>query len=234
MSADKAAPDASPAPKAGKKKLIIIIAAALVLLLGGGGAGALYLKGKAAKAAAEAAEADGDDSAKKDAHGGDHADAGHPPTFLPLDPFVVNLADKDADRYVQIGITLEVDNALFADQMKGYMPAIRNTILLIIAGKTSRDLIDRSGKEDLAEEIQREAVRPMGIDIAKPMPVKKVAVADDETKGEQDEVPAKGSKADKSHEDDGDEKPAKGKGKGKRKVVPNPVHHVHFSSFIIQ
>lgn len=233
MSADKAATDA-PAPKKGKKKLIIIIAAVLVLVLGGGGAAAFMMKSKAAKAAAEA-DADGGEDVKKAEHGGGgHADAGHPPTFLPLDPFVVNLADKDSDRYVQIGITLEVDSAVFAEQMKGYMPAVRNAILLIIAGKTSRDLLDRNGKEELADEIQREAVRPMGIDIPKPPP-KKVAMAKEGAKGEQDEVPAKAEKVDKAEkadkEDAGDdEKPVK----KKKKVVPNPIHHVNFSSFIIQ
>ena len=30
------------------------------------------------------------------------------PTFVPLDPFTVNLADRDADRYAQIGVTLEL------------------------------------------------------------------------------------------------------------------------------
>ena len=234
MSAEKAAPDA-PAAKAGKKKLVIIVAAVLVLVLGGGGAAVYVMKSKAAAKAAAEAEADGGEEAKKAEHGGGgHADAAHPPTFLPLDPFVVNLADKDSDRYVQIGITLEVDNALFADQMKGYMPAIRNTILLIIAGKTSRDLLDRHGKVDLADEIQREAVRPMGIDI--PVPPKKMVAALEAGKGEQDEVAAKDEKAEqaektgKVEKDDDTDKP-----KTKKKAaVPNPIHHVHFSSFIIQ
>ncbi|MCK7493223.1 MAG: flagellar basal body-associated FliL family protein [Comamonadaceae bacterium] len=28
---------------------------------------------------------------------------------MPLDPFTVNLADRDAERYAQVGITLEVE-----------------------------------------------------------------------------------------------------------------------------
>ena len=93
------------------------------------------------------------------------------PVFLPLDPFIVNLADKDVDRYAQIGITLELESTVFADQVKAYMPAVRNAILLILAQKTSRELLGRSGKEELAEEIMREAVRPMGIEILAPEPV---------------------------------------------------------------
>ena len=101
----------------------------------------------------------------------------HPPTFLPLDPFVVNLADRDADRYAQVGITLELDSPAFADQIKAYMPAIRNAVLMILAQKTSRELLDREGKEQLAAEIQREAVRPMGIVIAAPAATATTAAA---------------------------------------------------------
>ena len=30
------------------------------------------------------------------------------PAFVPLDPFTVNLADREAERYAQVGITLEL------------------------------------------------------------------------------------------------------------------------------
>lgn len=156
------AADAAPqAPAKGKKKLILIIVAALlVLLLAGGGATVFVLKKRAAEAAAEAGE-DGAAGAAADkaAHHG-------PPIFVPLEPFVVNLADKEQDRYAQIGLTLEVEDAKFAEEMKLYMPAIRNAILMILAHKQAAELLDRSGKEALAAEIMREAVRPMGIEIA--------------------------------------------------------------------
>jgi hypothetical protein len=50
--------------------------------------------------------------------------------FVPLDPFTVNLADRDAERYAQIGVTLEIEDAKVGDQIKAYMPAIRNNILM--------------------------------------------------------------------------------------------------------
>ena len=93
-------------PAKGKKKLIIIIAAVLLLAVAGGGGAVFYMKKKAAEAAA-AAEAEGD-SEDAGAHGkkkdAKH-DVSHVPTFLPLEPFIVNLADKETDRYAQIGIT---------------------------------------------------------------------------------------------------------------------------------
>ena len=47
------------------------------------------------------------------------------------------------------------------------MPAIRNAILMILAHKTSHELLERAGKEQLAAEILRETVRPLGITIAR-------------------------------------------------------------------
>lgn len=163
-----AAPAGDAPAKKGSKKLIIIIAAVVLLLVAGGGA-ALFLMKK--NAAAEGDEADAADGAHAPAAA--HApapkprkhDAAHPPTYVALDPFVVNLADRDSERYAQIGMTLEVDDPKFAEEMKGYMPAIRNAVLMILAHKTSTELLEREGKEKLAEEVMREAVRPMGIEI---------------------------------------------------------------------
>ena len=202
-------------PKSGKKKkLIVIIAAVLVLVLAGGGTTVFMLKKKAAAAAAAEEAADEDGSAKP-AHSA--AKDGHrtPPTFLPMDPFVVNLADREADRFAQIGITLEVDDAKFAEEMKAYMPAIRNGILMVLAHKTSQQLLERSGKEALAAEIMREAVRPMGIEVEDAAEAATDAVAKDSAKTEAEETP----KAKKKH---------------KKAAEHNPVQKVHFSSFIIQ
>ena len=107
-------------PQSGKKKkLIIILAAVLVLALAGGGGTVYWLKKKAADAAA-AAEAADDEGGAKPAHAAAKGGRRTPPLFLPLDPFVVNLADREADRFAQIGITLEVDDAKFAEEMKAH------------------------------------------------------------------------------------------------------------------
>ena len=87
------------------------------------------------------------------------------PVFVPLDPFVVNLSDREADRFAQVGITLEVADAHVGDEIKAYMPAIRNNVLLLLAHKTSAELMEHEGKEQLAREVRREALRPMGFDL---------------------------------------------------------------------
>ena len=220
MSAAAAAPppDAGAAvpAKKGKKKLIIMIVAALLVVLAGGGGAAVYFKKKAAAAAA--AEEGAEEAGAAGEHKVAKRDPKHPPTFLPLDPFVVNLADKDADRYAQIGITLELQDLKFADELKLYMPAIRNGILMILAHKTSGELLERSGKELLAQQVQREAARTMGIDVAEPEAVTETKPAD--------------APATEEGDDEVEKKPKK---KAKKTVVePNPIVHVHFSNFIIQ
>jgi flagellar FliL protein len=199
-------------PKKGKKKLIVILAVVLLLALAGGGGAVFFMKKKAADAAAAAEDDDGErEAAEAAARRKEHA-AKHPPVFVPLEPFVVNLSDKESDRYAQIGVTLEVEDLKFAEEMKAYMPAIRNGILMVLSHKTSAQLLSREGKIALAKEIMREAVLPLGIEI------KETAAVVEPTDDEEEE-----------DEEDGAPKKAK-----KRAAPVNPVKHVHFSNFIVQ
>ena len=202
MSAPAAAADAPP-PAKGKKKLIIIIAAVAVVLAGGGG-GAVFMMKKKAAAEAEAEEGgEGQAPAKAAAK----HDPKAVPVFVPLEPFTVNLADRDAERFAQVGITLEVDDAKTGDQMKAYMPAIRNNILMALADRTAGELMTREGKAKLSEKIKVETSRALGVEIEEEDP--EAAEADD--------------------------KPAKKKKKKAKKAAPElPVKAVHFSNFIIQ
>lgn len=205
MSAPAAAPAGDAAPKAGKKKLIIIIAAVVLLVAIGGGA-FFFMKKKAAD---EEAAAEGDEPVahveKKPKKEKKKADKHALPVFVPLDPFVVNLADREADRYAQIGITLEVDDPKAGDEIKAYLPAIRNNILLLLSHKTSAELMGADGKEKLARQLRREAVLPMGIEL--------------EDEDEVEEAPQPGKKKKRRQYDSLDD---------------SPVKQVHFSSFIIQ
>ena len=202
--------------KKGKKKLIVMLAVALLVVLAGGGGAVFLMKKKAHDA--EAAQGD-EAGAPVAEHASPKHDAKHPPTFLPLDPFVVNLADKGAERYAQIGITLEIEDAKFADEMKAYMPAIRNGILMILAHKTSDELLERAGKEKVAGQVQREAARAMGIEIEEP--------------DEEDDGAAATPKA--GDEEPAPKKSAKKKAKARKaKAEANPIRRVHFSNFIIQ
>jgi flagellar FliL protein len=157
--------DAQPAGK-GKKRLILIAAGlVLVLLLGGGGAAAWWMMQSEAGAAedAEVADADAEEIAEAKAARKKN-DRKHAPVFLPLEMFTVNLADREAERYAQVGVTLEVGDAKTSDQLKAYMPVIRNDILMLLAHKKAAELQERSGKLELARQIRRAALKPLGED----------------------------------------------------------------------
>jgi flagellar FliL protein len=196
MSAAAAAPAAEAAPKKGKKKLIIIIVAVVLLLVVAGGAAVFMMKKKAAdEAAAAAAEDGGEDTAhvEKKAKKEHKKDDKHTaPTFVPV------------DRFAQIGITLQVDDPHASEEIKAYLPAIRNNILLLLSRKTSQELAGAEGKEKLARQVLRAAVLPMGIEL--------------EDEDEAEAAPA-GTKK---------------KGKHRDTVDDAPIKAVQFSSFIIQ
>jgi flagellar FliL protein len=153
---------AAPPAAKGKKKLIVIVAVALVLLAGAAAAAFVVMQQRAAAAAAEGEEGDEADHANAEETLAARRDPKVVPTFVALDPFTVNLADREAERYAQIGITLELRDAKATDRIKAYMPAIRNNVLMVLAHKTSQQLVEREGKEQLAAEVLRESLRPLG------------------------------------------------------------------------
>jgi flagellar FliL protein len=207
-----AAADAAPAGKkpGGKKKLVLMVAVAAIVL-GGAGVGALVFMKKQRAAAEAAAAADEGDSDATPAKAAKKREKGEKPVFVPMDPFVVNLADHEADRYAQIGITLEVPDEKSSEEIKTYLPAIRNNILLLLAHKSSSDLAGGDGKVLLARQIRREALKAMGEDAGDDI------VAPSAT--DEASAPAAGARK-----------------KTKHRGIPEdaPVRSVQFSSFIIQ
>jgi flagellar FliL protein len=179
------------APAKSKKMLIIVVVAVLVLVLAAAG-GWFYIS----KQRAAAEEGDGEPTTSTKAAG--------PPTFLPLDNMVVNLADPGGEKVAQVGITLEIVNAQGVDMVKVYLPAIRSGILLLISQRTAEELLRREGKEKLAQDILLEASKPFGGGA-----------------GAHDSEAAEGKKPVKK-------KTAKGG------HDENPVRAVLFSSFIVQ
>ena len=147
--------------KAGKKKLIVMLVIVLLVLGAVGGGVVFWLKSKQA-----AAQVDDDESAEAsadDAKAARRRDPKAVPVFVALENFTINLADRDAERYAQIGISLELADAKAGDRIKAFMPAIRNNILMVLAHKQASELLERSGKEKLADEVLRETERALGL-----------------------------------------------------------------------
>ena len=218
MSAAAAAADAPAGKKPGGKKKLVLMLAVAAIVLGGGGVGALvYMKKQ--KAAAEAAAADGDDSDAAAPAKVEQKKKGEKPVFVPMDAFVVNLADHEADRYAQIGITLEVPDEKVSEEIKTYLPAIRNNILLLLAHKSSSDLAGGDGKVLLAKQIRHEALKAMGEDVDD----------DDAGAGAEAAAPAVADAASST------DVPVKKKKKHQKVASEDaPIRSVQFSSFIIQ
>ena len=189
----------APAP-AKSKKLIIIVAAVLLLVAVGGAAAWMVLSKRGAHG--------DEDEEGQPARTSQPAPPKGPPTYLPMDNMVVNLADPGGDRFAQVGITLELADAKTAEQVKGYMPSIRSAVLLLISQRSTDELLTRDGKEKLAQDVRREVSRPLGY--TAPKPKKRAAPRDPDDQDEADEPPPR------------------------PRADDNPVRQVLFSSFIIQ
>ena len=131
------AKEAAPAKKKGKG-LVVIIAA--VLLLGGaGGGGFWYWKKSHAQTADEKPEP------PKQATG-----------VVPMEPFLVNLADKEASRFLRVTLQLVVDDEAEAKEIEESpvdQARARSTILELLATKESAHLVTPEGKTELKKEI---------------------------------------------------------------------------------
>jgi len=159
MATAGAAAAEAPVKGGGMKKLIIIAAAVVLLLVVGGGVGLMMLN-KSAKSEDDSGETSSEPAAKKH-----EAKKGEPPVFVPLEPFTINLTDKEVDRFAQVGVTLQVADAHAAEEIKAFLPAIRSNVLVLLSHKSSTELLSPDGKDKLAHEILREAVRPLGFEL---------------------------------------------------------------------
>jgi flagellar FliL protein len=139
----------------GKKKslLLIIVGAVVVLAAAGGGAWVFLGSGKKTEHAAEARVA-----------------LQAPPTFVTLDPFVVNLAGE-VQHYLQVGIDLKIAGEDVKDQIKAHLPEIRNGVLLLLSSKEVDELSTLEGKNRLRAEIREAVNKPLGIHTPAPQPV---------------------------------------------------------------
>jgi flagellar FliL protein len=155
-------PDTAAEPKKSKKKLFLIIGVVAVLLLGLAGGGAVfYMKKKAAAEAEVLAEAEADGTAAPKVQKRDRKAKS---AFVALDTFTVNLADRDADRYAQVQLSLELNDEGAAQLIKNFMPVIRNNILLVLSHKMAAELLEKDGKIKLSEEIKVEVARALGME----------------------------------------------------------------------
>lgn len=153
----------------GKLKLILIV----VVLLAAGGGGA-YFAGLLPFGAKSEAKAEGEaaEGGHGEAKGGEHGEAKDGAekkvgAIRPMDPFIANLADEDADRYIKTTVQVEFLDAEAPESFEHKLPQIRDLILTLLTNRTFDDIRTPDGKERLREDVidrinhamEREAVR---------------------------------------------------------------------------
>jgi flagellar protein FliL len=140
------------APKK-KKRSKLLWLAPLVLLLAGVPAGAYFWMHRGA-----AATEGGKEPAKPD-HSG----------VMALDPFTVNLADKETPRFLRLTIGLVVDDRDTIDELKKdalKQARLRSSLLELLAQQSAEHLTSPDGKNELKHAIAEratEALKPLKV-----------------------------------------------------------------------
>ncbi len=70
-----------------------------------------------------------------------------------LEPFIVNLADPNQQRYLKIRICLESKEMTVNEEYEKRLPQLRDMILTLLSSKSYKDISDSDGKNRLREEI---------------------------------------------------------------------------------
>ncbi len=132
-----------------KYNMLTILVAALVVVVAGDLVvrGLNYFRGGQPAVDAAGAEYQGADPGSRNWSG--------IKSTLPLDPFLVNLADKDMPRYLKASfhLGLEEDSGkIIRDPVT--IAAMRDSIISILSSKTSDQVLTVKGKEMLRQEIR--------------------------------------------------------------------------------
>jgi flagellar FliL protein len=138
---EAAKPQEEATPKKGKGKLVAIAVAAVMVLAGGGGAFWWFTRGAHA-----ASETTPKRAAAEEGGGG----------VVPLETFLVNLADKSGSRYLKTTLKLVVPDEKTAEKLAKNEVAVtraRSAILELLTTKTADELVTAEGKSALKKAI---------------------------------------------------------------------------------
>ena len=128
--------------KAGSMKKTIVLGLLGVLLLGGGGGAAWFFMG---------GTNDEEGKHAQKTNGEEHGE--EPGPVMELDPFLLNLADRDEIRFLKVSIKLELDRPEEKTDFQNKVPAIRDALLVLLSSKESQLLRTVNGKRRIREEI---------------------------------------------------------------------------------
>ncbi len=87
------------------------------------------------------------------AEGGEGSESRHIGKIIPLDSFVVNISDRERDRYLKLKTELELSMPELSDELDQRMPQIRDLIISLLGSKSFEEVRTIEGKNFLREEI---------------------------------------------------------------------------------
>src|SRR5208283_6210844 len=82
--------------------------------------------------------------------------------MLVLDPFVVNLNDPGATKFLKVSMQIELSGPAILEIAKGKTPQIRDAVINLLTSKTSDALMSPEGKLQLKDEINMMANQILG------------------------------------------------------------------------
>ncbi|MFN3567845.1 MAG: flagellar basal body-associated protein FliL [Caldimicrobium sp.] len=125
----------------GKKKLFIFILLG-ILIIGIAGGGLFLVFSKKGGETEEVKSTKGKKGKKK----GEVA-------YFDLDPIIVNLLDPTGKRYLQVRMTLEIEDKKAEEEVRKIEPIIKDIILSTLSGKTLEEVIVPEAKDKIKREL---------------------------------------------------------------------------------
>ena len=144
--ADEKATEAAGSQEAPKKsKLMFFIILGVTIMLVGGGGFFAYTKFMTHKPTAAGEE--------KKEEGGKGESGKAIGEILPLEPFVVNLADPSGKRYLKLKVELELENPDAAEKDKQVIPKLRDTVIMLLTSLSFDEVMTPEGKIRIRDEL---------------------------------------------------------------------------------
>ncbi|WP_292978988.1 flagellar basal body-associated protein FliL [Nitrosomonas sp.] len=154
--------ETAPASSGGKKKMILFVLIGL-LSVGAAGGGTWYYMKHQQDQQDQLDQLDEDDDDDDD-DADDEVDKkkakkkkkkkDQPVAFIKLESFTVNLQSNDREsRYLQVELSLKVNEGEVVKAIEAIKPEVRNQILLLLSSKKPGEINTLEGKKKLSEEI---------------------------------------------------------------------------------
>lgn len=160
---EEAKPESGPPPPPKAKTPFIVL---LLLIINIGGTGYLAFQNLSiADAAGHAASAAAEEFEKHLAKLKEHAaaeKAGEVGPVTPLEPFIVNLNEPDATRYLKATFELEVSESDVVGQLDKLKRPIRDDVLRYLSSLSVADTQGEAGKAKIQQEVVARIDRQLG------------------------------------------------------------------------